>query len=121
MAFKYHNMHPDGFHLPDCVIRAISLALNIPYYETTRLLENNGIYFNCDMLNKECYEKLLDFDFNIPHYTSYGKTVQEVADDFPNNILLLRMDGHISVSLFSVIHDIWDCSSKIVTDFWIVE
>ena len=46
---------------------------------------------------------------------------QEIANDFPNNILLLRMEGHLSSSLFGVIHDIFDCSDKIITDFWIAE
>ena len=119
--FKYHNENPNGYHIPDCVIRAIKLALDIPYYDVVMLLQLNGDYYSCDCLNKVCYEKLLDYDYKLPHYIGNGKTAEEVASDFPNDILLLRMEGHLSCSIRGIIHDIWDCSDKIITDFWIVE
>lgn len=119
--FKYHNENPNNYHIPDCVIRAITLALNIPYYEVVMLLQINGDMYQCDCLNKLCYEKLLDYDYNLEHYISKNKTAEEVANDFCDDILLLRMEGHISCSINGVIHDIWDCSNEIITDFWIVK
>ena len=121
MAYKYYNANPNGYKIPDCVIRAINLAMNTPYYEVVELLQNNGDYYSCDCLSKICYEKLLDYDFNLPHYKGNGNTAQQVANDFPNNILLLRMEGHLSCSMYGDIFDIWDCSDKIITDFWIAE
>lgn len=119
--FKYHNENPQNYHIPDCVIRAITLAMNIPYYEVVMLLQDNGNYYSCDCLNKMCYEKLLDYDFGLKHYIGNGKMAEDVANDFPNNILILRMDGHLSTSVYGVIHDIWDCSNEEITDFWIVK
>lgn len=121
MAYKYHNQNPNGYHIPDCVIRAISTALNISYYEVMELLHINGQYFKCDDLSVRCYEKLLDYDFNLPHYVGNGKTAEDIASDFPNSILLLRMKGHLSTSIYGIIHDIFDCSDMIITDFWIIE
>lgn len=118
--FVYHNENPNGYHIPDCVVRAICLTMEIPYYEVVSLLQRNGDYFSCDCLNKMCYEKLLDYDFGLLHLKGNGKTASEVAKDFPNNKLLLRMEGHLSSSIFGVIHDIWNCSDKVVTDFWII-
>ena len=120
MAYKYYNSNPNGYHIPDCVIRAITLATSIPYFKVVELLSENGELFECDCLNKECYEKLLDYDFELPHYLGNGKTAEEVANDFPRDILLLRMRGHLSVSMCGIIFDIWDCSDQIITDFWIV-
>ena len=76
--------------------------------------------YMCEELNVRCYEKLLDFDLDLPHYVGNGSTAYEVAEDFKDNILILRMEGHLSCSLFGDIWDIWDCSEEIVTDFWIV-
>lgn len=118
--YKYHNTNPNGYHIPDCVIRAITLATNLSYYRVVELLHDNGELYQCDCLNKRCYEKLLDYDFNLPHYKSVGRTAKEIADNFPNNILLLRMDGHLSCSVNGDIYDIWDCSEEIITDFWVV-
>ena len=121
MPYKYYNQNPNGYHIPDCVIRAISLAMNISYYDVMEKLHINGNIFQCDDLNVRCYEKLLDFDFDLPHFVGNGKTAEEVAIDFQDKILILRMEGHLSISIYGVIHDIWNCSKEIVTDFWIVE
>lgn len=111
----------NGYHIPDCVIRAITLALGLDYFEVVKLLHLNAQELQCECLNVSCYEKLLDYDFDLPHYMSFGLTAEEVANDYPDNILLLRMDGHLSCSVCGVIKDIWDCSQEIITDFWIVK
>lgn len=95
--------------------------MNIEYYDVVNLLQNNAEIYNCDTLCVCCYEKLLDFDFNLPHYYGDGRTADEVAEDHPNNILLLRMSGHLSTSVDGVIWDIWNCGNEIVTDYWIVD
>lgn len=119
--FKYHNENPNGYHIPDCVIRAITKALNINYYDVVCMLKLNGDMFECDMLNVRCYEKLLDYDFDLPHYIGNGNTAEQVAQDFKNYIVILRMEGHLSVAIYGIIHDIWDCSDEIITDFWVVD
>ena len=120
MAYKYHNTNPNGYHIPDCVIRAISTAMNIDYYGVLSMLHKNGQYYSCNDLSVRCYKKLLDYDFNLHHFVGNGDTAKEVAQNFPNNIVILRMKGHLSVSINGIIHDIWNCSDEIITDFWIV-
>lgn len=119
--FKYHNSNPNGYHIPDCVVRAISTAMGYSYYDVVCMLKLNGELFQCDELCVRCYEKLLDCDFHLPHYLGQGNTMSKVAEDFPDNVLILRTEGHLSMSVCGVIHDIWDCSREIVTDFWIVK
>ena len=63
--FIYYNHNPNGYHIPDCVIRAISTALGITYFEAIKKLKVNSDLYNCDELCVCCYEKLLDYDFNI--------------------------------------------------------
>ena len=119
--YKYYNSNPNGYHIPDCVVRAISTATGYSYYDVVCMLKNNGMMFQCDELNVKCYEKLLDLDLHFPHYKGLEYTAEKIASDFPDNILLLRMEGHLSVSICGTIHDIWDCSLQPVTDFWIVK
>lgn len=118
--YIYYNRNPNNQTLPDCVTRAISTALNLDYYQVAQMLLENGKFYACDELCVACYEKMLD-DLDLPHYLGNGNTAQEVADDFQDNIVLLRMDGHLSCSLFGKIYDIFDCSQEVITDFWIVE
>lgn len=119
--FIYYNVNPNGEHKGDCVIRAISLALDIDYYEVIELLDKVSNYFNCDILVKDCYSKLLNEDFKLPKIKSYEKTVQEVAYDFRNNILVLRINEHLTCAMYGDIYDIWDCSDEIVDVFWVVK
>lgn len=121
MPFRYYNENPNGYHIPDCVIRAITLALDIDYYEVVKLLHLNAQEFQCDCLNVNCYEKLLDIDFNLPHYKSYGKSVEEIALEYPNNILIIRIMGHLTASVDGIIYDIWDCCNEEATDFWVID
>lgn len=120
MAYRYHNENPNGYHIPDCVIRAIKTATGLSYYKVMEMLHYNGRIFQCDDLSVTCYEHLLDYDLDFIHYRGYGKTAEEIASEYKNNIILLRMDGHLSVSLYGIIHDIFDCSQEIITDYWIV-
>jgi hypothetical protein len=121
MAYKYFNRNPNGYKIPDCVIRAISTALNINYYDVVKLLHQNAIQYRCDDLCVCCYEKLLDIDLELPHYYGNNRTVKEIADKFCNEILLLRIEGHLTTSVKGTIYDIWDCSNEIVTDFWVIK
>ena len=121
MPFKFFNRNPYGDKIGDCVIRAISTALGIDYYEVAYMLRQNGRFYECEELCVDCYEKLLTHDFQLPCFRGCGRTAREVASDFPNDTLILRMVGHLSTSINGNIVDTWDCSDKIVTQFWIVE
>lgn len=115
------SIRPNGYHIPDCVIRAITLALDIDYYEVVNLLHLNAQEFQCDCLNVKCYEKLLDIDFDLPHYMSFGKCVEEIAQEYPNNILIIRIEGHLTASVDGIVYDIWNCLDQEVTDYWVVD
>lgn len=121
MSFKYHNENPYQLRLQDCVTRAISRALNIDYFDVVVMLYQNGKFNECDDLCVGCYSKLLTHDFKLPCYYGNGKTVQEVAEDFPDKILLIRIDQHLTTSRYGEIEDTWDPSYKIVDRFWIVD
>lgn len=117
--FIYYNANPDGERVGDCVIRAISLALDIDYYDVIDILYKNSNYFNCDMLVRDCYGTFLDKYF--PRIKTENKTVEEVAKDFKNNILVIRIEGHLTASLYSDVIDTWDTREELVDVFWIIK
>jgi hypothetical protein len=117
--FKYYNANPNGEEIGDCVIRAISLALDIDYYKVIDLLYKNSNFFNCVMLVRDCYGMFLNKYY--PRIKSNNKTVEEVANDFKNNILIIRIEGHLTCSIYGTIYDIWDTSNEEVDLFWVVE
>ena len=118
--FIYYNANPKDEKVGDCVIRAISLALDIDYDIVVKLLINNSKYFNCDLLVKDCYAKLLE-DLGFKCYDGRGYTVKEIAEDLFDKKLLLRIDGHLTCAMRGDIVDTWNTSYEPVDVFWIIE
>lgn len=116
--FIYYNANPKNEITGDCVVRAISLALHKNYEDVINMLYESSNFFNCDMLVKDCYGKLLtQYDKVKP----YNKTVKEISESYPYNILLIRIEGHLTCSMYGDIYDIWDCSNELVDCFWIIK
>lgn len=118
--YKYYNATPSGEHIGDCVIRAISVGTGIPYYNVIDKLYNITNYFNCDMLVKDCYSKLLDKYTDEKHKAYFKKTVKEIADEYKNAKVIMRIEGHLTVSRFNIIYDTWDTSNELVDTFWVI-
>ena len=119
--YKYYNRNPDRRHLKDCVCRAISTATGLAYDAVENLLRITASEYDCDKLCVCCYENLLS-DILCYHcvYCKFNKSVEEVAAEYPNNRLIIRVDAHLTSSINGVILDIWDCSDELVDCFWIV-
>lgn len=119
--YKYLNVNPENRKESDCVVRAISLATDSDYYLVEKLLLNIGDIYSCDELCLQCYNQLLSGEIGYTRYNGKGKTVEEISESHKDKILLIRIDGHLTCSMFGTIFDIWDCTKKICDVFWIVE
>lgn len=116
--FQYFNAEPSGERLQDCVIRAISLALQTPYDRIVELLNINGKFYSCDEISLYCYEKLLE-NLGFKKQDAYNHKVSEVAQY--GSVVLIRIPGHLTCSIDGVVFDIWDCSDKEADCYWIID
>lgn len=116
--YKFYNNNALGLFENDCTIRAISTATGNTWDDTYEHLSNiarlNGTMmddkdFINDYLNKR-YKRLYD----IPRY------VGEVAGAYPDNILLITMDGHICCAKFGIVYDSFDCRDRVAQKCWVV-
>ena len=119
LMFKYYNNNPLKQKLPDCVCRAISLAFRLPYNYIMGQLHLNGACYECDDLTVECYGKLIS---KMGYESSdAGKlSVEELCSAYPDDILLIRMNGHLTCSINGQCHDIWDCTNEIADMYWVI-
>ena len=119
--YKFYNANPLNKQEQDCVCRAISKATDTPYYSIEHKLQLIGDLFECDKLCVCCYHHLLEKVFGLIPKNANKKTVGEIAKDFKNNVVLIRIDGHLTMAEYGVVHDIWDCTKEVADIFWIVE
>lgn len=118
--FVYYNVNPDKEETEDCVTRAIKLATGLEYDTIRAMLELSAEHYECEELCVCCYQYLLNEVFKFPmKLCSNFETVDEVIDMYPNNILLIRIEGHLLCAIDSVIYDLWDSYDKIATCYWI--
>lgn len=119
--YKYYNHNPYDTKTKDCVCRAISTATGLCYEAIDNLLELTAKEYVCDKLCVCCYSNLLE---DILCYSrtecDFDKTVEDIASEFPRNKVIIRVQEHLTVSVYGNILDIWDCSQEPVDCFWIV-
>lgn len=86
------------------------------------LLEENAVCNDCEELTMPCYEHLLEDYFGFErHECDYRYTVQEIADMYADSIVLMRIDGHLTMSEGGgVVVDIFNCTDSLVDIFWVV-
>lgn len=122
MKYKYHNRRPDGQEIEDCVCRAISTATGLGYYGVANLLKLSAEKYQCDKLCVCCYNHLLEDVLCYKRIDIHlDKTVEEVVDEYSENIIILRIRGHLTCALYGVLDDIWDCDYRLVDCIWIIK
>ena len=117
--YKFHNQNQLNLFTDDCTIRAISMAedktWDYTYNELSDIAQKFGTLLN-------------DRDFILNYLNSKYKrlfvssiTVGELAGLYPNNVLLITMPGHITVSKFGCIYDVFDCRKKEIEYVYLVK
>lgn len=120
--FRYHNVNPDKAVEGDCVTRAITMASGIPYKAVSKLLKVTAEEQGCDKLCVCCYHHLLEDTLGYRViFPKERKRVKEIAKEYKNNIVIVRIDGHLTCCVYGVCVDIWDCTQEKVDCFWIVQ
>ena len=120
--FRYLNVNPDKSVEQDCVIRAIQNASGIPYKAVYKLLKLTSQEHDCDKLCVCCYHHLLEDTLGYRvMFPKSKKTVAKIAKEYSNNIVIVRIDGHLTVCKYGICEDIWDCTQEVVDCFWIVQ
>ena len=119
--YIYHNAHPKGLRVGDCVKRAITKATGLDYDEVTRELNRfkkitGAKSFNSD---RNCYDyvekvlkrKKLSFPAQVGQPRMNGHTF---CEEYQSGAYILNMAHHWSCCVDGVIYDTWDCRDKCV-------
>lgn len=117
MWIKY-NPHPLKNKIGDCVIRALTKALNQTWEKTYADLAVEG-FIKCDLPNADIVwgKYLIEKGFCrklIPDDGFGDYTVEDFANEHPEGIFVLSMPGkHVVTVVDGSIYDTWDSRDEI--------
>jgi len=114
--YKFYNNNSLGLFENDCTVRAISTATGNSWDDTYMHLSNVARLRGTMMDDKDFIIDYLDERYkrieNIP------RTVGEVAGTYPDNILLITMNGHITCAKYGTVVDSFDCRERLAEYCW---
>jgi len=121
MWVKY-NPNPHHKNVGDCVVRAISKALNVDWESAYAGLTTIGFMMG-DMpsanhvwgayLRRKGFKKYLVEDKGIDYYT-----VEDFCEDNPEGVFVLALSGHVVCVCDGNYYDSWDSGGEIPLYVW---
>ena len=123
--FTFYNANPHNRITTDCVIRALSTALNIPYNQVVMDMAELQCKTGFDPSTPNTYTKYLEKHGSIKypqlkHIDGTKYMVKEFVDLHPTGTYLLNLAHHLTTLRDGKIYDIWDCYryGKTVGNYW---
>lgn len=122
MAYIYYNPNPISARVGDCVVRAVSKAMDCSWETAYIGLSAEGMslydmpsanYVWGTYLQKNFFRKHL-VDSACPNCV----TVAEFAESHPNGTYVLATDNHVVCCQDGCYFDTWDSGSEIVLFYW---
>ena len=119
------NPNPAGKHVPDCVIRAVCIALNLPWlvvsdqlYEVAR--HEYSISSDDNVWGRYLYMKGFR-PFLLPESCPDCITVREFAHRFPKGTYIIGTGSHAVAVLNGNYYDTWDSGNEIPSFYWVIK
>ena len=117
--YKFYNANAVNRYTDDCVIRAISCATNRSWDYVYDYLSDIAQYEGTLFDKREFVRDYLDRTYE--RLEGLNGSVGEISGLFPNNTLLITMNGHIVCSKNGIIYDTFDCRDREVESVWLVK
>lgn len=116
------NPNPMRKEVPDCVIRAVSIALNQPWIQTfDELYSVARMDFNMPSADSVWghYLYLKGFEpFLLPDACPKCVTVAEFTKQFPRGTYIIGTGSHAVAIIDGNYFDSWDSGNEIPTFYW---
>lgn len=116
------NPNPGKKNVGDCVIRAVSIALNKPWLEVYDELYSVGRQ-EYDMPNSEAvwglYLYRLGFEpFILPRQCPMCMTIKAFCKQFPKGTYIIGTGPHAVAVIDGNYYDTWDSGNEIASYYW---
>ena len=119
--YIYYNNNPDGIHIADCVVRAISAAMRQSWERTYIGLCVEGFMFHdLPSANAVWHSYLISNGFkrySLPDCPACS-TIAQFADDHPTGEYIVATGSHAVYVKDSNVYDTWDSSGEIAAYYY---
>ena len=120
--YIFVNENPDGLKIGDCVVRAISTALNQPWERTYIDLCIEGFMFSNLPNANEVWASYLAYKgfkrHSLPDTCPVCYTVADFAAEHPEGVYVVATGSHAVCVKDGNILDNWDSSGEVATYFF---
>jgi len=119
--YEFVNVNPCKKRLGDCVVRALSLALNQSWYRTAIDLCIEGL-IQCDIQNSNAVWSAYLLSKGFKRYPiSDTMTFSEFATTHSDGLYVVATGSHVAVIRDGVLYDNWDSSDEQVAYYFTKE
>ena len=125
-TFRWYNANPKHKHTGDCILRAISVAAEIPWEEAAKLMYEVGVDTGLWLTNEATTEALKRLGWakmkqprkkNGKKYTGV-EFCQKIAE--PGKRYVAHIGGHHEVAIVDKkVWDIWDSTGGCIGNYWV--
>ena len=114
---------PKGRKTNDCVVRALSFALKVPYEEVLKELFETQLKTGYCLLDKQCFERVLAahgfVKMKQPRHTNGTKYLVREIDLLTMKRCVVSMAHHLTAAEGGFIYDLWDCRNKTIGNYYV--
>jgi hypothetical protein len=116
------NVNPAHKDVPDCVIRAVAVALNLPWIQVSDELYDvarSEYSVTCDdhVWGKYLYMKGF-IPFLLPETCPECITIEQFTRMYPKGIYIIGTGSHAVAVIDGDYYDSWDSGKEIPSFFW---
>ena len=120
--WKKFNNNPVQRNVGDCAVRAVSVALDVPWEDAYAMMAANG-YQMADMPSSNAVwgSVLRQHGFYrevIPNDCPDCFTAEDFANEHPDGIYVLGFGNHVATVVDGTIYDSWDSRNEIPIYYW---
>jgi hypothetical protein len=122
-CFRYYNSNPNKYKTSDCVIRAISTALDKSWDDVLKDLTLYALKYKYFINCEELYEIYLK-DYKWKKHKAPRKrnekpyTLREWLKTFNKEAIVTIDENHLTYVNNHIVYDIWNCTDNEVGVFW---
>ncbi len=125
--YKYYNPHPEAKNVTDCVVRAITIAVEGDYLEVRRNLNRikkelkETSYKNGKFIHK--YAKHNNWNkISFPAIKGVPRLRgKDFVKQYPKGTYILNLARHVVAVVDGVYLDTWDSTEKMIYNAWEVK